>query len=72
LKPSAFDFDGWMKAYGQTEGTRADKQALSMAFDAMKALETSDFGLPDPVSFLMPMRAVNHLVAKKAERVRLL
>ena len=72
-KPDVFVFSVLMKACARTRGPQKDKHsALSMAFDAMKVLETTDFGPPNHIAFLSLMRAVNRLIGNESERVKLL
>jgi hypothetical protein len=72
-KPDVFVFSVLMKACARTRGPQKDKHsALSMAFDAMKVLETTEFGPPNHVAFLTLMRAVNRLLANEPERVKIL
>jgi hypothetical protein len=72
-KPDVFVFSVLMKACARTRGPQKDKHsALSMAFDAMKVLETTDFGPPNHIAFLSLMRAVNRLLRNESERVKLL
>jgi hypothetical protein len=73
IKPDVFVFSVLMKACTRTKGAQKDKHsALSMAYDAMKVLETTEFGPPNHIAFLTLMRAVNRLSANESERVRLL
>jgi hypothetical protein len=63
-KPDVFVFSVLMKACARTRGTQKDKHsALSMAFDAMKVLETTEFGPPNHIAFIS-MRAVNRLLER--------
>jgi hypothetical protein len=72
-KPDVFVFSVLMKACARTRGPQKDKHAaLSMAFDAMKVLETTEFGPPNHIAFLSLMRAVNRLLGNESERVKLL
>jgi hypothetical protein len=43
-----------------------------MAFDAMKVLETTEFGPPNHIAFLTLMRAVNRLLRHEPERAKIL
>jgi hypothetical protein len=72
-KPDVFVFTVLMKACARTKGPQKEKNgALSMAFDAMKVLEKTDFGPPNHIAFLSLMRAVNRLLGYESDRVKLL
>jgi hypothetical protein len=72
MKPDVFSFTVLIKACGNTRGTPADeRRALTIAFEAMKALETSEFGSPNQVTFWALLGAVDQL-ALKSEMVHLL
>lgn len=72
VKPDVFVFAVLMKTCTRVKGTQADRhKALKMAFDAMKVLETSDFGPPNEVAFLALVRAVNRLTANESDRAKL-
>jgi pentatricopeptide repeat protein len=71
MKPDVFTFTALIKAYGGTRGSPSNKRrALALAFEAIQSLETSDFGSPNEVTFLMLLRAVDDLAANNAERVQ--
>jgi pentatricopeptide repeat protein len=73
MKPDVFVFSVLMKACGRTRGVLKDKHnALSMAFDAMKVLETTEFGPPNHIAFLTLMRAVKQLLRHEPERAKIL
>jgi hypothetical protein len=73
MKPDVFVFSVLMKACGRTKGRQKDKHnALSMALDAMKALETKEFGPPNHIAFLTLTIAVNELLRHEPERDNIL
>ena len=73
IKPDVFVFSVLIKTCARVNGTQSEnRQALKMAFDAMKALEKTDFGPPNHVAFLALMRAVNRLSSSESERRKLL
>ena len=70
---NVFVFSVLMKVRQRTKGPLKDKHnALSMAFDAMKVPETTEFGPPNYIAFLTVTRAVNRLSSHEPERTKIM
>jgi hypothetical protein len=72
LKPDVIAYTALMKACVHVVGQSAKREALSTALEAMKILETEEFGPPNHVAYATILKVFNYLAESEDQRLELL
>jgi hypothetical protein len=72
LKPDVIAYTALMKACVHVVGQMSKREALSTALEAMKVLETEEFGPPNHVAYATILKVFNYLAESEEQRHELL